>query len=74
MSDAALFNAARALAILIGLASTMLTFAANAPDLGWSKQQIAYAMMANQGLSYVLLVLPQVQKRAGNVRGNSADD
>ena len=74
MSDAALYNLARMFAVLIGVASSMLTFAASAPDLGWSKQQVAYAMMANQGLTYVLLFLPQLQKAAGNKRGDSTDN
>jgi len=61
-------------AVLLGVVSTMLTFAANAPDLSCTKQQIAYAMMANQGITYLLLVLPQVQKRAANIRGDSRDN
>jgi hypothetical protein len=73
MSDARFFNALKAFALVLGMVSTMLTFAATSPDLGWSKAQTAYAMMFNQGIAYVLLFLPSLQKAAGNRRGDSSD-
>jgi hypothetical protein len=74
MTDTQMFNGLKVFALILGMVSTMLTFAATSPDLGWTKAQTAYAMMFNQGIAYVLLFLPQLQKAAGNIRGDSRDD
>ena len=74
MTDRQFYNICRVFAVVLTVASAMIAAAVNLPDLGLSKQGIALLSLCQAGITATMLVLPQVQKPAGNIRGNSADD
>lgn len=74
MSDRSLWNLLRVFAGLLTVASAMIAVASNLPDLGLTKQSVAILTVVQAGITATLAFLPQLQKAAGDIRGNSRDD
>ena len=74
MSDHSVFNVLKVLSGVLTVASVMIATATNLPDLGLSRQTIAVLAIVQAGITATVAFLPQLQKSAGNVRGDSTDD
>jgi uncharacterized membrane protein len=74
MTDQALYNAGRALAVILMIAASMIAAAANAPDTGLTKQAVSWLAVVQAGIAVALGVLPQIQRPALNRRGDSTDN
>lgn len=70
MTDAALYRAGQALAILLTLGSVAIATMANLPDLGLAPRTVAVLAVVQAVISAALLGLPQVQRPVGTVRGS----
>lgn len=74
MNDVQVFNLLKVFAVVLTVASSMIAVAVNLPDLGLSKQFVAVLAVVQAGITATVAFLPQLQKSAGNVRGDSSDD
>jgi len=74
MSDLQLYNAMKALAGVLMIASACIAVASNLPDLGLSKQSVAILTVVQAGIAATLSLLPQLQRPALNKRGDSTDN
>jgi hypothetical protein len=76
MTDAQLRNALKAFAVLLVVTQAVITQAITnfVVDLNLTRAQVAVLSLVITGIGVVQLYLPQINKSAGNVRGDSRDD
>ncbi len=61
MSDARLYNAARALAVVLMVISAMIAAAVQTPDTGLTRQAAAWLTVCQAGITIAVGFLPRAQ-------------
>lgn len=61
MTDMQLYNAARALAVVLMVCSAMIAAAVQTPDTGLSRQAIAWLTVVQAGITIAVGFLPRAQ-------------
>jgi hypothetical protein len=74
MTDANIYNLLKVFAGVLAVASAMIAVAVNLPDLGLTKQGVAILAVVQAGISATIAFLPQINKVAGTIRGDSRDN
>ena len=76
MSDRYLYNLGRVFAVVLVIAQAVITQCITnfVDDLSMTRAQVAVLSLVVTGISTAMLFLPQVQREAGNKRGDSSDD
>lgn len=76
MTDAQLFTILKVLAVVLFITQTLITQAITnfTVDLGFTRVQVAVLSLLANGMGLALIYLPQINRSAGNTRGDSTDD